>query len=145
MQVQLTPFRDAHLTTDRYFGMKPPGSWTMLYGMGVIGLLILLVACFNFMNLATARATMRAREISLRKCVGATRGQLVVQFLGEAVLIALVALVAGAGAGRSAAARLRQLLGRANHAQLSARLAADAGLSSAWRSWPGCWAASIRR
>src|SRR5262249_18414653 len=93
LEPRLVPFRDAHLTTDRYFGMKPPGSRTTLYGMGVIGILILLVACFNFMNLATARATMRAREISLRKCVGATRGQLIVQFLGESVLIALLALV----------------------------------------------------
>jgi len=90
---RLTHFQDAHLTTDRYGGMKPPGSMTTLYGMGVIGLLILLVACFNFMNLATARATMRAREISLRKCVGATRGQLMIQFLGESVVIALIALV----------------------------------------------------
>jgi len=93
MEVRLVPFRDAHLTTDQYFAMKPPGSWTTLYGMGAIGVLILLVACFNFMNLATARATMRAREISLRKCVGATRGQLIVQFLGESALIALLALV----------------------------------------------------
>ncbi len=93
VELKLTRFRDAHLTTDRYFGMKPPGSWTTIYGMGVIGLLILLVACFNFMNLATARATMRAREISLRKCMGARRTQLVVQFLGEAVLMALLALV----------------------------------------------------
>jgi len=60
--------------------------------MLVIGLLILLVACFNFMNLATARATLRAREISLRKVMGARRGQLVEQFLGEAVLMALIAL-----------------------------------------------------
>ena len=93
VELKLTPFRDVHLTTDRYFGMKPPGSWTTIYGMGVIGVLILLVACFNFMNLATARATMRAREISLRKCMGAQRIQLVVQFLGEAVLMALLALL----------------------------------------------------
>ena len=92
LETRLTPFRDAHLTTDRYFGMKPPGSMTTLYGMMVIGLLILLVAAFNFMNLATARATLRAREISLRKCMGARRGQLVVQFLGESVLMSLIAL-----------------------------------------------------
>ena len=94
LEVRLTPFRDVHLTTDRFGGMKPPGSWTTLYGMGVIGVLILLVACFNFMNLATARATMRAREISLRKCMGAARRQIIVQFMGEAVLMALLALVA---------------------------------------------------
>jgi putative ABC transport system permease protein len=93
MEARLTRFRDAHLATDRFGGLKPPGSMTTLYGMGVIGLLILLVACFNFMNLSTARATMRAREISLRKCMGARRGQLVVQFLGEAVLMSLIALV----------------------------------------------------
>jgi putative ABC transport system permease protein len=92
IEPRLTRFQDAHLTTDRYFGMKPPGSWTTLYGMIAIGTLILLVACFNFMNLATARATMRAREISLRKCMGARRDQLVVQFLGEAVLMAILAL-----------------------------------------------------
>jgi putative ABC transport system permease protein len=93
LEPRLTHFQDAHLATDRYGAMRPPGSWTMLYGIGVIGFLILLVACFNFMNLATARATMRAREISLRKCVGATRGQLMIQFLGESVVIALIALV----------------------------------------------------
>jgi putative ABC transport system permease protein len=72
--------------------MTPPGSWTTVYGVIAIGVLILLVACFNFMNLATARAMLRAREIALRKTMGASRRQLVVQFLGEAVLMALVAL-----------------------------------------------------
>jgi putative ABC transport system permease protein len=90
----LTPFRDVHLTSARWRGNeKPGGSWTMLYGVGIVGALILLVACFNFMNLATARALLRAREIALRKTHGATRGQLVVQFLGEAVLMALLSLV----------------------------------------------------
>ena len=89
----LTRFVDDHLSTDQYGGMTPAGSWTTVYGFSAIGILILLVACFNFTNLATARATLRAREISLRKVMGATRGQLIVQFLGESVLTALTALV----------------------------------------------------
>ena len=93
LEPRLVHFQDAHLSTDRYGGMHAPGSWTVLYGISIIGVLILLVACFNFMNLATARATMRAREISLRKALGATRQQLVLQFLGESVLMSLIALV----------------------------------------------------
>jgi putative ABC transport system permease protein len=92
-QFHLTRFRDVHLTSDNYGGMTPPGSRTTVYGFLVIGALILLIACFNFTNLATARATMRAREISLRKVMGARRDQLIVQFLGESILMALAALV----------------------------------------------------
>jgi putative ABC transport system permease protein len=93
MTPYLTPLTDAHLSSDRFHGMTPPGSWTIVYGFSAIGVLILLIACFNFTNLATARAMMRAREISLRKVVGAKRRQLVVQFLGEAVVTAMIALV----------------------------------------------------
>jgi putative ABC transport system permease protein len=89
---QLTPFADAHLSTDQFGGMTPPGSWTIVTGFSVIGVLILLIACFNFTNLATARAMMRAREMSLRKVVGAKRRQLVVQFLGESLMTAGMAL-----------------------------------------------------
>jgi putative ABC transport system permease protein len=92
--VHLTRFADVHLNSQPWGGnMTPAGSWTTLYGVGIIGVLILLVACFNFMNLATARALLRAREIALRKTHGANRRQLVVQFLGEAVLMALLSLV----------------------------------------------------
>ena len=92
--VHLTPFTQVHLTSSRWqYNMTPPGSWTTVYGVIAIGMLILLVACFNFMNLATARAMLRAREIALRKTMGASRRQLVIQFLGEAVLMALLALM----------------------------------------------------
>jgi putative ABC transport system permease protein len=93
-EVHLTPFAQVHLTSDRWsLNLTAPGSLTTLYGVIAIGVLILLVACFNFMNLATARAMMRAREISLRKTVGAKRSQLVFQFLGESVLMALLGLI----------------------------------------------------
>ena len=92
-QFHLTRFWDAHLTSDQLGGMKPPGSLTVVYGFAFIALLIVLVACFNFMNLATARATLRAKEVAVRKVGGATRRQLIAQFLGEAVLMALGALV----------------------------------------------------
>jgi putative ABC transport system permease protein len=93
-RVHLTPFTDVHLNSQRWSGnMTPAGSWTTLYGVGAVGVLILLVACFNFMNLSTARALLRAREIALRKTHGARRGQLVAQFLGEAVLMALLSLI----------------------------------------------------
>jgi putative ABC transport system permease protein len=93
LRLHLTRFPEAHLTTDQYGSLTPAGSWTTVYGFIAIGVLILLIACFNFTNLATARAMVRAREISLRKVLGARRGQLVFQFLGESVLMALLSLI----------------------------------------------------
>ena len=74
------------------FGEAQSGRWGTIYGFAAIAVLILLIACINYMNLATARAAIRAREVSLRKVVGARRSQLIVQFMAESVITALIAL-----------------------------------------------------
>jgi putative ABC transport system permease protein len=91
MQPHLTPFTHVHLST-YHGGMTPGGSWAEIYGFSAIAGLILLIAGFNFTNLATARGILRAREVSLRKVMGGRRTQLITQFLGESLLTALVAL-----------------------------------------------------
>ncbi len=95
IKLHLTRFRDVHLTPQENDGpvATAPGSWVVIYGSGTIAVLIVLIACFNFTNLATARALMRAREVSLRKVLGAQRRQLIVQFLGESIFTALLAAI----------------------------------------------------
>jgi putative ABC transport system permease protein len=89
---EFMPILDIHLHATK-LGYENQGSYTAVLGFAGIALLILIIACINFVNLATARAMKRAREVAMRKVVGATRGQLVRQHLGEAILTALLALV----------------------------------------------------
>ena len=116
LQPYLTPFTDAHLSTDRFRGMTPAGSWTLVYGCSIIGALILLIACFNFTNLATARAMMRAREISLRKVVGATRAAVGCAVPGRGGHDGDDRAGLGAGAHRDTAACVRSRSGAADRA-----------------------------
>jgi len=89
----LQPLTDIYLRSGRVAEIGLTGNLNNLYLFSLIAGLILLVACVNFMNLATARSAQRAREVGLRKVVGARRRQVAGQFLGESVLMSLLALM----------------------------------------------------
>jgi putative ABC transport system permease protein len=88
---------DIHLHSQLDSEIESNGNINNVYMMGVIGIFIVLIACFNFVNLSTARATKRSKEVGLRKVVGAFRTQLVAQFLSESILICFLALVLSIG------------------------------------------------
>lgn len=88
----LAPLARIHLHSYEGFG-RPSGAIQYVYIISALALFVLLIACINFMNLSTARSARRAREIGLRKVVGALRGHLVRQFLGESILFAGIALL----------------------------------------------------
>ncbi|MBD3166510.1 FtsX-like permease family protein [bacterium] len=95
-QLHMWPLRDVHLKM-HLDGMGQGGDMQQIYLLSFIALLILGIACINFMNLATARSAQRAKEVGLRKVVGARRRQLIGQFLGEAVLLSLLAMILAIG------------------------------------------------
>jgi putative ABC transport system permease protein len=92
-QLKLYSLLDIHLYPAQEFEIEPQGSLSSVYIFSAIAVLILIIACINFMNLSTARANKRAREVGIRKTVGAHRRQLRGQFLGESVLLAFISLV----------------------------------------------------
>ncbi len=87
----LQPLDRIYLYSRVDYGISAYSDITYVYLFAIIGLFILLIACINFMNLSTARSARRAREVGLRKVVGAYRAQLIRQFLGETFLTALLA------------------------------------------------------
>jgi putative ABC transport system permease protein len=84
---------DVHLGKAQIGAMTPGNDRTSIATFAVIALLILAMAVVNFTNLATARASQRAREVALRKVLGATRRQLIAQFVGESVIVAALAML----------------------------------------------------
>jgi putative ABC transport system permease protein len=90
---RLQPLSDIHFN-EIYGAIKNPAvNKTTLYGLMIIAAFLLLLGCINFINLTTAQASQRAKEIGIRKTMGGTRGQLIGQFLSETFLITLLAVV----------------------------------------------------
>ncbi len=89
----LQPLTDIHLRSDFNYDLAPGGDIQYLYIFGVVALFMLLIACINFMNLSTAGATKRAKEVGIRKVLGSVKGELVRQFLLESLLLTTIALL----------------------------------------------------
>jgi ABC-type antimicrobial peptide transport system permease subunit len=92
-QVQLFPMDKWRLYSEFKNGKATGGRIQFIWLFSVIGVLVLMLACINFMNLSTARSTKRAKEVGIRKTVGSSRSQLISQFLGESVLMAFVSFI----------------------------------------------------
>lgn len=89
----LVPLKKIHLSEDVKNNVTESGSKTYLYILASIAIFTLLIACINFMNLATARSSRRSSEVGIRKVLGAKKRFLVAQFLGESVLMGLIAFI----------------------------------------------------
>jgi len=94
---KLQNIRDIHLHSHLMYEHEPNGNPLYVYVFLVAAILILAVAVVNFMNLATARSTTRAREVGLRKVVGGKKRQLIAQFLTESVILSFLSLAAAVG------------------------------------------------
>ena len=89
----ILPIKKIHLQAGYESSVIPTGNLSYLYILASVAIFILLIACINFMNLATARSAKRAAEVGIRKVLGAEKKQLVRQFLGEALLLSMFSFV----------------------------------------------------
>ncbi len=90
---ELLPIRDIHLYSDFEGEPVPTGSIEYIYIFSVVALFLIIIACINYMNLATARSMKRSLEVGIRKTMGAQRGTLISQFIAESVVIAFTSLI----------------------------------------------------
>jgi putative ABC transport system permease protein len=89
----LEPITKIHLYSTNPGEPEPTGSITYVYIFGIVAVFLVLIAAMNYMNLATARSTRRAREVGLRKVVGSRRLPLILQFLSESVVLTIISLI----------------------------------------------------
>jgi putative ABC transport system permease protein len=97
IEVVLHPAKNWRLLNEFTNGQATDGFIQYVRIFGIVGILVLVIACINFVNLSTARAEKRAREVGLRKSIGSSRKQLIIQFLSESLLITLMAFAVSLG------------------------------------------------
>ena len=95
MTFHLEPLKRVHLYSEAQGGFIPPGDYRYVIIFSLVALLILLIACANYVNITTAKATERAKEIGVRKVIGAAREQLFYQFIAESFIIVTIAFIIG--------------------------------------------------
>lgn len=93
-QMELQPLTSIHLRSHLDYEMSDNGNMTYIYVFCVVGLLILAIAVINYVNLTTARSSVRIKEIGIRKVIGSGRKQLIMMFFSESILLAVLATVA---------------------------------------------------
>lgn len=91
--MELFPLTDIHLKSSMDYEIQPNSSLTTVYVFASIAVFVLLIACINFINLSTARAANRAKEVGMRKTLGGHRLQLITQFLFESMLVCLLSII----------------------------------------------------
>lgn len=109
----LQPLREIYLTSNYLFEASPNGDDNAVQFLLIIGCLVLLIAWFNYINLSTARSEKRAKEVGMRKVVGSTRGQLVGQFLTEALLLNIFAIIISLAMAQLLMPYFERLVGKA--------------------------------
>ena len=90
IDLYLQPLTSIHLHSQTEGELEPGGNVAYIWILTTIALFVLLIACINFMNLATAQSVHRAKEVGMRKVLGAQRGKLIMQFLGETMLLSFL-------------------------------------------------------
>ena len=111
----LMPLTAIHLHSDKTFEFEANGNVNYVYIFSVIAIFILTIACVNFMNLSTSRSANRAKEVGIRKVAGSTRGNLIMQFLVESVLMSYLALLLALLLSSSLLPLFNQIAGKQMH------------------------------
>ncbi|MDO6429288.1 ABC transporter permease [Flavitalea sp. BT771] len=109
--IHLVPMEDIHLNAAKQYEVEPKGNRRAVQFLDILSLVILLIACVNYINLSTAKALERAKEVGIRKVSGARPGQLMFQFILESLLLGSIAFVLGIALSGLAGALLPAWLG----------------------------------